>query len=146
MRRRSQIILSANAEYLFDNKKYFEAGLRESGHGTQKASPADYPSRSLTVYALGGQPGKAITAYLKAHAWQELFNLAMTTEPKRTASEIKVLAIEVAGESTSVCNLFFSHLTTKITFQRICGPSDGLSKLDAFCSSTGETLKQLSRR
>lgn len=59
---------------------------------------AQLTGRHLPVYALGGQPGKAITAYLKANAWQELFNLAMTTEPKRSASEIKALAVEVAGE------------------------------------------------
>lgn len=34
---------------------------------------------------------------MKANAWQELFNLAMS-EGKRSASEIKALAVEVAGE------------------------------------------------
>ncbi|ORY54599.1 IKI3 family-domain-containing protein [Leucosporidium creatinivorum] len=69
-----KIILCANAEYLVDHKKYTEAGL---------------------LFALGGQPAQAISAYTKANAWQELFNLAMT-EGKRTASEIKALAVDVA--------------------------------------------------
>ena len=51
------------------------------------------------VYALGGQAPQAIAAYVKANAWQELFSLAMS-EGKRTASDIKALAVEVAGQST----------------------------------------------
>lgn len=49
----------------------------------------------LTVFTLGGQPSRAMAAYQKANAWQELFTLALTE--KRTGSEIKALALEVAG-------------------------------------------------
>lgn len=36
-------------------------------------------------------------SYQSANAWQELFTLALTAEPKRTAVEIKAMAMEVAA-------------------------------------------------
>jgi elongator complex protein 1 len=53
---------------------------------------------SRPVYSLGGQPANAMLAYQQANAWQELFTLALS-EGKRSASEIKALAVDVAGAS-----------------------------------------------
>ncbi|KAK4705712.1 elongator complex protein 1, partial [Phenoliferia sp. Uapishka_3] len=69
----TKVILVANADYLSAHRKNAEAGL---------------------LYALGGQPGKAIESYHKASAWQELFTLALTE--KRSGSEIKALAVTMA--------------------------------------------------
>lgn len=63
-----------------------------------KCGKTDAPARRffLQVFSLGGQPAQAMKSYEKANAWQELFTLALT-DGKRPASEIKVLAVEVAG-------------------------------------------------
>lgn len=52
------------------------------------------------MYSLAGQQAKAMMAYQKANSWQELFTLALSE--KRTAADIKLLAVDVAGK-------FFLH-------------------------------------
>ncbi|KAL8292997.1 hypothetical protein RQP46_000691 [Phenoliferia psychrophenolica] len=68
-----RVILVANAEYLMTHRRPADAGL---------------------LFSLGGQPVKAMEAYQKANAWQELFTLALTE--KRTGTEIKAMAVDVA--------------------------------------------------
>ncbi|GAA5889329.1 hypothetical protein JCM6882_000709 [Rhodosporidiobolus microsporus] len=68
-----QVILCANAEYLFDKSKYSQAGL---------------------LFQLGGQTDKALLAYQRAHAWQELFTLALSAGVVQ--EEIKEMAVDVA--------------------------------------------------
>lgn len=58
-----------------------------------------------TEYSLAGQQANAMIAYQKANAWQELFTLALAE--KRTAADIKVLAVDVAGMS-----LYYGLVTT----------------------------------
>ncbi|KAI5477208.1 elongator complex protein 1 [Pseudohyphozyma bogoriensis] len=68
-------ILIANAEYLMEQRHYAEAGL---------------------MFAMGSQPASAVTAYQKANAWRELFNLLLIE--RRPAAEIKALAVEAAEQ------------------------------------------------
>ncbi|BGP02142.1 Putative elongator complex protein 1 [Rhodotorula toruloides] len=71
-----EMVLSANAEHLFDRSNYFEAAL---------------------LFTLAAQPEKAMLAYQRARAWQELFTLALTSG---TVDEegIKELAADVADD------------------------------------------------
>ena len=46
------------------------------------------------VFTLGSQPLRAMVAYQRSLAWQQLFHLALVE--KRPAGEIKQLAVEVA--------------------------------------------------
>ncbi|SCV71454.1 BQ2448_3042 [Microbotryum intermedium] len=76
---RYKVVVEANADYLMENRKYAEAGL---------------------LYSIASQPTKAMAAYQSANAWQELFTIALSPAspemPKKPASEIKALAVEVA--------------------------------------------------
>lgn len=74
-----KLVLEANAEHLMERHDYRQAGL---------------------LFALAGQPLKAMHAYQKAHAWQELFTLALG-DAKRPASEIKALARDVGEDLVS---------------------------------------------
>ncbi|BGP18516.1 hypothetical protein JCM10213_002969 [Rhodosporidiobolus nylandii] len=74
---RYSTILCANAEYAFNNSKYAEAGL---------------------LFQLGGQPQKALLAYQRANAWQELFTLALSTGVPE--DEVKELAVDTAESLT----------------------------------------------
>ncbi|GJN92512.1 hypothetical protein Rhopal_005542-T1 [Rhodotorula paludigena] len=69
-----EVILCANAEDLFDRSKYFEAAL---------------------LFTLAGEPEKAMLSYQRAHAWQELFTLALSSG-KVDAEGIKEMAADVA--------------------------------------------------
>ena len=53
---------------------------------------------SSTVFSLAGQSAKALFAYQKGNAWQELFTLAIS-DGKHSPTDIKTLAIEIAGSS-----------------------------------------------
>ncbi|KDE09564.1 hypothetical protein MVLG_00459 [Microbotryum lychnidis-dioicae p1A1 Lamole] len=76
---RYRVVVEANADYLMENRKYAQAGL---------------------LYSIASQPSKAIAAYQSANAWQELFTIALSSAspemPKKSAGEIKALAVEVA--------------------------------------------------
>ncbi|GAA5832721.1 hypothetical protein JCM11251_005735 [Rhodosporidiobolus azoricus] len=72
-----QTILCANAEHLFDKSKYSQAGL---------------------LFQLGGQTDKALLAYQRANAWQELFTLALSAGILQ--EEIKEIAVDVADNLT----------------------------------------------
>ncbi|GAA6025944.1 hypothetical protein JCM10207_004489 [Rhodosporidiobolus poonsookiae] len=71
---RYEAVLCANAEHLF---------------GTRST-----PRRAF----LGGQPDKALLAYQRARAWQELFALALSTGVAE--EDVKELAVEVAESLT----------------------------------------------
>ncbi|BGP57178.1 Putative elongator complex protein 1 [Rhodotorula sphaerocarpa] len=71
-----QAILRSYAEDLFDQSKYFEAGQ---------------------LFRLGGEPEKAMLAFQRAHAWQELFTLAQSTGTVDEES-LKDLAVDVAED------------------------------------------------
>ncbi|SCZ89323.1 BZ3500_MvSof-1268-A1-R1_Chr1-1g01107 [Microbotryum saponariae] len=83
---RYRVVVEANADYLMENRKYAEAGL--------------LCLHVCIVYSIASQPSKAIVAYQSANAWQELFTIALSSAspemPKKSASEIKALAMEVA--------------------------------------------------
>ncbi|GAA6015095.1 hypothetical protein JCM10207_008729 [Rhodosporidiobolus poonsookiae] len=74
---RYEAVLCASAEHLFETSKYAEAGL---------------------LFRLGGQPDKALLAYQRARAWQELFALALWTGVAE--EDVKELAVEVAESLT----------------------------------------------
>lgn len=48
------------------------------------------------MFRLGGEPEKAMVAYQRAHAWQELFTLALGAG-RVDEDGLKDLAAEVAG-------------------------------------------------
>lgn len=100
-----QIVLAANAEYLFDSSKYLQAALRSSSSLLLLWNLfANRLLLPLAVFQLGNQPEKALLAYQRANAWQELFTLALTTGVAQ--DEIKELALDVAGTSSSLSPLF----------------------------------------
>ncbi|GAA5883430.1 hypothetical protein JCM3774_004277 [Rhodotorula dairenensis] len=74
-----QALLRAYAEDLFDRSKYFE---------------------SAQMFRLGGEPDKAMVAYQRAHAWQELFTLALGAG-QVDDDGLKDLAAEVAEDLVS---------------------------------------------
>ena len=52
-----------------------------------------------TVFSLAAQTTKALFAYQKGNAWQELFTLAIS-DGKHSPTDIKSLAVEIAGSSS----------------------------------------------
>ncbi|GAA5993070.1 hypothetical protein JCM10908_003090 [Rhodotorula pacifica] len=74
-----QALLRAYAEDLFDRSKYFE---------------------SAQMFRLGGEPEKAMLAYQRAHAWQELFTVALGAG-QVDEDGLKDLAAEVSEDLVS---------------------------------------------
>ncbi|GAA6031547.1 hypothetical protein JCM8097_006514 [Rhodosporidiobolus ruineniae] len=70
---RYETVLVASAEDLFDRSKYAEAAL---------------------LFQLGNETDKALLSYQRAHAWQELFTLAVASGKKK--EEVREMAVEVA--------------------------------------------------
>jgi hypothetical protein len=127
-------VLLANAEYFYTERRWSEAALR--AFFPFRVFLGDSHATSDAVFCLASQPGRAIEAYKKAHAWRELFDL-MTTE-KRSSEDIVAMAFEVGGErrpSTSrSCRAEQMKQTT-------CDRVDVTSKLGECFSSTPKMSK-----
>lgn len=89
----SQRIYDLYGDYLYDRRDFYDSAIGELGHATG--------SQKLTLaYTLAGKTDKTLKAYERAHAWRELFALAV--KEKLSEKAISDMVERVAGELPSL--------------------------------------------